>query len=285
MAVQREIVDKDGNRLAVVQGGAGKAAVYGKTTAGEWVPLQVDADGRAVLNVGEVSATIGVVEQGAAGEDPWPVTLSGQTMAPGDTIPVQLKGSNPATGEPVQLTAVQDDAGNWVLRTVDSAPWAYDSETNSIKVQSIGFEEQAVHGESLRTAFYNTTLRHPPSWAKGALVTLTVKDVSGTFAEGQGYQLLVYVRAPGGFRVWTFESQVSKEANRNITCYIYPGAGITATPNVILERDPARNFYDNREMAIVPLPLSTYLVVGLRITGTFASGEGIVCRTDVTWLS
>ena len=50
MAVQREIVDKDGNRLAVVQGGAGKAAVYGKTAAGEWVPLQVDAAGRAVLN-------------------------------------------------------------------------------------------------------------------------------------------------------------------------------------------------------------------------------------------
>lgn len=77
MAVQREIVDKDGNRLAVVQGGAGKAAVYGKTAAGEWVPLQVDADGRIVLNVGEVSATIGVVEQGAAGQDPWLVQLSG----------------------------------------------------------------------------------------------------------------------------------------------------------------------------------------------------------------
>ena len=80
MAVQREIVDKDGNRLAVVQGGAGKAAVYGKTAAGEWVPLQVDADGRAVLNVGEVSATIGVIEQGAAGEDPWLVQLSGKIV-------------------------------------------------------------------------------------------------------------------------------------------------------------------------------------------------------------
>ena len=77
MAVQREIVDKDGNRLTVVQGGAGKSAVYGKTAAGEWVPLQVDAAGRAVLNVGEVSATIGVIEQGAAGEDPWPVQLNG----------------------------------------------------------------------------------------------------------------------------------------------------------------------------------------------------------------
>jgi hypothetical protein len=50
MAVQREIVDKDGNRLAVVQGGAGKSAVYGKTAEGEWVPLQVDDAGRAVLN-------------------------------------------------------------------------------------------------------------------------------------------------------------------------------------------------------------------------------------------
>ncbi|WP_461368074.1 hypothetical protein [Candidatus Darwinibacter acetoxidans] len=97
MAVQREIVDKDGNRLAVVQGGAGKAAVYGKTTAGEWVPLQVDADGRAVLNVGEVSATIGVVEQGAAGEDPWLVQLSGHIQEfavaswndlPPDSVPV-----------------------------------------------------------------------------------------------------------------------------------------------------------------------------------------------------
>ena len=83
MAVQREIVDKDGNRLAVVQGGAGKSAVYGKTAEGEWVPLQVDADGRAVLNVGEVSATIGVIEQGAAGEDPWLVQLSGNDVVIG----------------------------------------------------------------------------------------------------------------------------------------------------------------------------------------------------------
>jgi len=90
MAVQREIVDKDGNRLTVVQGGAGKAAVYGKTAAGEWVPLQVDAAGRAVLNVGEVSATIGVIEQGAAGEDPWPVQLNGANVEDGDAIPVKM---------------------------------------------------------------------------------------------------------------------------------------------------------------------------------------------------
>lgn len=89
MAVQREIVDKDGNRLTVVQGGAGKAAVYGKTAAGEWVPLQVDAAGRAVLNVGEVSATIGVIEQGAAGEDPWPVQLNGRSVEELTIIPAQ----------------------------------------------------------------------------------------------------------------------------------------------------------------------------------------------------
>src|SRR5690554_4557592 len=86
MAVQREIVDKDGNRLAVVQGGAGKSAVYGKTAEGEWVPLQVDATGRAVLNVGEVSATIGVIEQGAAGEDPWPVQLNGSIVDTEDNV-------------------------------------------------------------------------------------------------------------------------------------------------------------------------------------------------------
>lgn len=86
MAVQREIVDKDGNRLTVVQGGAGKAAVYGKTAEGEWVPLQVDAAGRAVLNVGEVSATIGVIEQGAAGQDPWPVQLNGSIVDTEDNV-------------------------------------------------------------------------------------------------------------------------------------------------------------------------------------------------------
>ena len=91
MAIQREIVDKDGNRLTVVQGGAGKAAVYGKTAAGEWVPLQVDDDGRAVLNVGEVSATIGVVQQGAAGQDPWLVQLSGNKVS---HVPVHSAGNN-----------------------------------------------------------------------------------------------------------------------------------------------------------------------------------------------
>jgi hypothetical protein len=110
MAVQREIVDKDGNRLAVVQGGAGKAAVYGKTTAGEWVPLQVDADGRAVLNV--------VVEQGAAGEDPWLVQLSG-------TIPViyisRLEDRPSATeveiGQFVILT--DEELSTWVSNGVN----------------------------------------------------------------------------------------------------------------------------------------------------------------------
>jgi len=37
----------------------------------------------------------------------------------------KLIGRDPLTGDPVELTAVQDNDGNWVLRTVDSAPFAY----------------------------------------------------------------------------------------------------------------------------------------------------------------
>ena len=54
---------------------------------------------------------------------------------------VQLKGrlpalnaTDPETGEPVPVQAVQDDAGNWVLGIVDRAPYAYDPVVNATRV-------------------------------------------------------------------------------------------------------------------------------------------------------
>jgi len=81
MAVQREIVDKDGTRLAVVQGGAAKSAVYGKTAEGEWVPLQVDATGRAVLNVSSIDL------RGLAENKPESPSVVGTTYWSVDTDP------------------------------------------------------------------------------------------------------------------------------------------------------------------------------------------------------
>lgn len=52
---------------------------------------------------------------------------------------VQLSGSiraeDPATGNPVNVTAAQDGSGKWVLRTVDAAPFAYDPTTQTIKTK------------------------------------------------------------------------------------------------------------------------------------------------------
>ena len=44
---------------------------------------------------------------------------------------------NPVTGEQVSLSAVQDNDGNWVLRTVDAAPFAYNETTQRLKTESI----------------------------------------------------------------------------------------------------------------------------------------------------
>jgi hypothetical protein len=53
---------------------------------------------------------------------------------------VKLAGSilakDPATGETVEVTAVQDNDGEWVFRMVDASPVAYDQATDTIKTKS-----------------------------------------------------------------------------------------------------------------------------------------------------
>lgn len=97
---RRQIEGPDGYVMAVLQGGQAKAALHGKF--GEaWLPVQVDEQGRLVLNVGSVTANIGVVDQGAAGTTPWPVTLNGSF----DTFRAPVTGVRTVTATAAEIFA------------------------------------------------------------------------------------------------------------------------------------------------------------------------------------
>lgn len=58
----------------------------------------------------------------------------GETYIVGsEKLPVSLLGKDQATNNQVPLTAVQDKNGNWVLRIVDAAPFAYDETLDALK--------------------------------------------------------------------------------------------------------------------------------------------------------
>jgi len=100
----------DGRKIArVTDDGKLKVLVHGRD-GDDLVPVKVSEDGYLMLatdvTVEGVTVDLGTVElnQGAPGQNPWPVTLSGQTMAPGDTIPVQLKGQRAAKMTTLRLS-------------------------------------------------------------------------------------------------------------------------------------------------------------------------------------
>lgn len=62
----------------------------------------------------------------------------GETYIVGsEKLPVSLLGKDQATDKSVPLTAVQDENGNWVLRTVDAAPFAYDEKLDALKQKAL----------------------------------------------------------------------------------------------------------------------------------------------------
>jgi hypothetical protein len=75
-----------------------------------WIPFKTDADGNVFMKLPE-----------------------------GYALPVSLDGSinayDPISGLSKSLSAAKDSDGQYVLRTVDAAPWAYDAEIGAIKVQ------------------------------------------------------------------------------------------------------------------------------------------------------
>ena len=55
-----------------------------------------------------------------------------------------------ATGNPVELSGVVDDDGNFVLRTVDAAPFAYDSESGRLKVEVVNPAKEIVTHDNVQ---------------------------------------------------------------------------------------------------------------------------------------
>ena len=116
----------DGRKIArVTDDGKLKVLVHGRD-GDDLVPVKVSEDGYLMLAVEGVTVDLGTVElnQGAPGQNPWPVTLSGAITA------------EDIEGNPIALSAEKDPDGKAVLRIVDAAPFAYNKETDRFKVES-----------------------------------------------------------------------------------------------------------------------------------------------------
>lgn len=71
---------------------------------------------------------------------PVEATLTGQNEA----LPVELKALDPGTTEAVSISAVRDLDGNWVVRTVDSAPVGWNSVENVFRHRMLGANTELV---------------------------------------------------------------------------------------------------------------------------------------------
>lgn len=79
--------------------------------------------------------------QGTAGVDPWPVKLNGSLLA----LNPNYDPEDPESPQYVELTAVQDNEGKYVLRTVLAAEVAYDEQNDAKRVSVLsepGFDTQ-----------------------------------------------------------------------------------------------------------------------------------------------
>ena len=89
---------------------------------------------------------------------------------------------NPATNEPVEVTAVQDDEGNWVLRTVKAAEVAYkeDEDVGYYVVKNTGEKEKTTiwAEETLTDSSGENKVRSVPENMTGVLIIYYISELS-----------------------------------------------------------------------------------------------------------
>ena len=169
----------DGRKIArVTDDGKLKVLVHGRD-GDDLVPVKVSEDGYLMLatdvTVEGVTVELGTVElnQGAPGQNPWPVTLSGQIVQ-------------------------QDPFGNDYLRVVDAAPFAYDPETDTIQVSG-RTNTITVYERAVRTASPTGKVITIPPDAKWVCVQTRIYAVTGTFASGEGLRMNTGLQGPCGY--------------------------------------------------------------------------------------
>jgi len=118
--------------------GVNPVMIAGKDAAGNIDTLKVES-GVASFSDAALAALIGE-KQASPTANTLLARIKALETALAGTLDVTLSGSilakDPATGNPVELTAVQDDNEDWVLRIVDAAPFAYDQTAESLKTIS-----------------------------------------------------------------------------------------------------------------------------------------------------
>lgn len=117
-------------------------------------------------------------------------------------------------------------------------------------------------------------IKIPPNGARGFIVSLYVTDITGTFSDGEGIGVDVEASTgpSGNNNLWVSAAKVkSKWARTNILWY--PGAS-----KGDLAELGGRSYY------VVPLSVPYSIKIAMKITGTFAEGEGVTAGVEIGWL-
>lgn len=184
-----------------------------------------------------------------------------------------MKGKSKETGLPVELTSVQDDDGEGVLRIFDAAPHAYDSVTDSLRVQNDGAEVVKLFPRKLLTSNTAFQTLEAPLNAKACYFVLRCYGATGELPlVGLNVRLASH-------NTHIDDSNLELVVPNETALPLLRLTALLGVSDVGEAKPLSRGTV--KSTPIIPQPYAHFRI---SIAGTFAEGEGVDCEANVIWV-
>jgi len=153
-----------------------------------------------------------------------------------------------------------------------------DNSVNTRLTGSIAEKSEVLIERGIRSSSTNKSIT-VPYYAKGVLVFLVVRGLTGTFSDGEGYQLRVIngvTERPDYFFYLRVSDTIMTRS--------------TESPHsqIVMISESIETDYDFEDRGSVfeltKAPLAEVLNIRLELSGSFEQDEGLDCELIITWL-
>ena len=149
-------------------------------------------------------------------------------------------------------------------------------ENGNVKVQLSGTIVTLLPRER-RTASTTYQVLVPPLWAKGVVINLSIRGVTGTFAQGQGIMMDVLVRNRGTSGQMGYRPVFPRYTIPGGQVYtLYPGT------EKFDENEATVSQYSYRNTNAVIQ--GSEILFRISISGSFGEAEGVDCHAELAWI-
>ena len=156
-----------------------------------------------------------------------------------------------------------------------SGVWLPTSKDNPVPTQLTGSRVEYITDRKVLNSDVLNINFNVPFGTRGLMIGLRVHGVTGSFAPGEGINLIVYGRTvDGGWSIIDLpQTKKTTISNSNHLLVIYPGEISQPSPR------------DEAQIEVVNSIALTSYRVDISVSGSFAENEGFDCRLGVAWLA